>query len=198
MFRNYILRIHIYIGLFCLPYLLIFSLSSLNFNHHFLPEKLSEEQSASWQVKVNLPETYDNAALANMVKDSLGLFGWAPWWEYRRDSVSFRFGVTHTGKFYEVVTRKGSGVVTVNQWNYQSGNVLKGLHFLGEKIPGAPLHINMWRFYQDLTVYAVFFWVLSGLYMWILKRRKGGLESPVLLAISIFSVALIITVWLVK
>ncbi len=33
--RQWILRIHLYGGLLCAPYLIIFGFSSLHFNHHF-------------------------------------------------------------------------------------------------------------------------------------------------------------------
>jgi hypothetical protein len=75
-------------------------------------------------------------------------------------------------------------------------SMIKGMHGLGNNIPGAPWWINLWQYYQDLTVYALLFWALSGLIMWWLSKGRSITSLIVLMSGVVFSIGLMIYLWL--
>lgn len=102
--RSILLKIHLYAGLLCSSYLLLFGISSLNFNHHFgKPAALKSERQRSLGA---LPALTDDQRLAEALRDTLGLVGWTLTWETRRsetvDSLYFHFAVARPGKEYRV------------------------------------------------------------------------------------------------
>lgn len=102
--RTVLLKIHLYAGLLCSSYLILFGISSLNFNHHFgKPTTLKNERQRSLGT---LPAITDDQRLAEALRDTLGLVGWTLPWETRRsetaDSLYFHFAVARPGKEYSV------------------------------------------------------------------------------------------------
>ena len=102
--RPILLKIHLYAGLLCSSYLIIFGISSLNFNHHFgRPGKIKGERQTSLPA---LPAQEDDQRLADALRDTLGLVGWSLPWETHRsetpDSLYFHLAVSRPGKEYRV------------------------------------------------------------------------------------------------
>ena len=193
--RKLLLSIHIYCGLLCAPYLLIFGISSLLFNHPVSAWEKGgrgrwEETAFDFQI------LEDDAAMAAAIRDSLGLMGWYLPWDTRRDSLEMQFKLSHFGKDYLVKAGLASGHIAV--WKAPKGisNILIGLHFLGESIPSAPWWINTWQYYQDLSVYCLLFWVITGLYLWLRGRRGRTIAAVLFCTFTIASTALILYVWL--
>lgn len=102
--RTILLKIHLYAGLLCSSYLILFGISSLNFNHHFGQSRaLKIERQRGMQA---LPSLADDQRLAEALRDTLGLAGWTLPWETSRsetaDSLYFRFAVARPGREYTV------------------------------------------------------------------------------------------------
>lgn len=195
--RNLLIKIHAYLGLFCVPYLLVFGISSLNFNHTIPGMGAGQGSVISWEKSASFPDSLSDATLAGVVNDSLGIMGWYIPWDSRRDSASFNYRTVHFGKQYDITLSFPEETVLVSATTESIGNIIKGLHFLGESIPRAPWWVNIWQFYQDLTVYGLLFWIISGLYFWAGKSydRKWGL--PVLFGSMILSLLFMFYLWLV-
>ncbi len=102
--RAILLKVHLYAGLLCSSYLILFGISSINFNHHFgRPSTLKAERQRGLRA---LPAIDDDQRLAEALRDTLGLVGWTLPWETGRsetaDSLYFRFAVSRPGKEYTV------------------------------------------------------------------------------------------------
>ena len=114
--RSLLLNLHLYTGLLCSSYLVIFGVSSLNYNHHFGDKG---EEKVEWERTISLPELADKQALAAAVRDSLDLIGWPHRWTVRwsddvRERLVFRMG--RPGKLYDLrvsVNGANSRVVAV-------------------------------------------------------------------------------------
>ncbi len=190
------LHIHIYLGLFSLPYLLIFALSSLNFNHHFISEKpLSEWRE--WKAQVDIAASDDLLQVADQLMDALSIFGWFIPYESYRDAEKTFIVIVQPGKIYHI-TLQPDGSALVKERLQSGAHILKSLHGLGENIPHAPWIVNTWKYYQSLTVYAVLFWIVTGVYFWSRNRRRPVLEKRLIWVFSIFSALLILFIWLRK
>ncbi|MDA0336587.1 MAG: hypothetical protein O2782_15605 [bacterium] len=74
--RTLLLQIHLYAGLLCSSYFVIFGLSSLNYNHHF--GHAIDGNPTQWQEQLRMPAIAKDRHRALAVRDSLGLAGWAP------------------------------------------------------------------------------------------------------------------------
>ena len=188
-----LLHIHAYLGLLCAPYLLIFSLSSLDFNHHFISEKPLGSPH-TWETELSIPPHDDLEAVSQAVMDSLGIFGWFLPWDSYRDSSQIYLEVSQPGKKY-AITLHENGTTKVEAFPESGANVMKLLHFLGESIPHAPWWVNTWQHYQSLTVYALLFWVLSGIILWMRKKKTPKLESVFLWGGALISILFIVWLW---
>jgi hypothetical protein len=95
--RKWLLNIHLYGGLICAPYLIIFGFSSLHFNHHFGFAE-AELKSIEWQAPLNTQPDKDDNAMAEAVRNDLGLMGWTlPWKMKREPSGDVEFDLERPG-----------------------------------------------------------------------------------------------------
>jgi hypothetical protein len=173
--RTLILKIHMFGGVLCAPYLVIFGISSLNYNHKL-------EFTNEWTEAITVEQNFtaangeDDKTLASAVRDSLGLWGWVPWWEYKRDEKNnLRFIVTRPSKAYTVHTDfdRQEAKIEVRAKGYWS--VIRDLHAL-MATPGSAL-VSAWGIYTDLCAAFVIFSIISGVYLWTARKseRKLGL-----------------------
>jgi hypothetical protein len=195
--RKLLIQIHAYLGLFCLPYLLIFGLSSLDFNHEF--DLLQAKIGAMKQMehKVSLVDSLDKRAMAQAINDSLDIMGWYIPWTSHKDSVQFTYTTSHFGKEYHMDVSLPDERVRISTSKGTISHLLKGLHGLGEEIPNAPWWINSWQYYQDLSVYALLFWVITGIILWSQKNQDRNWGIFVLLTLLAFSLSLMLYIWAV-
>jgi len=191
-----ILHIHLYLGLLCMPYLIIFSLSSLNFNHHFLPETPLKAKK-NWSTQLMLLPREEVDSYADEVMDSLAIFGWFLPWDSYQDSQHIHLAISQPGMQYHIDINKQTGYAEVVENTQSITHIVKLLHFLGETIPNAPWWVNAWQHYQSLTVYAMLFWTITGVYLWARKKNTASSESGLLWGLSILSLILIVGIWLV-
>lgn len=192
--KSFVLQTHIYLGLFCVPYLLIFSVSSLSFNHVSLEEEFVPLKTETVSIAIDSSDFHNTRQLGEALADSLGLMGWFIPWESRTDTSGFLVNHRHLGRDYRLSGSWGSPVIEMTTNSTRVISRLKGLHGLHEEIPGAPWWINWWGYYQDLTVYSLLFWSLSGVYLWWAgKNRSAGIW---LIAGALFSLVLMAYLWL--
>src|SRR6188508_1997679 len=104
MRSKWVLRIHLYLGLLCSSYLVLFGVSSLMFNHPFDFTKPADVR-VTWERELSLPPAgSDNTAESEAVRDALGLVGWTIPWETTRDAGTgdLTFGLARPGKHYTI------------------------------------------------------------------------------------------------
>ena len=123
--RRLLLSLHAYLGLLCAPYLLIFGLSSLHFNHHFWPEQTDDPPVLS-ELRVLPPSGRSPGDQATALLDSLHLMGWVHGWTVKADSQTMRFRASHFGKFFEVSWQLPEGQVHIETIHRGLGPTLTG------------------------------------------------------------------------
>jgi hypothetical protein len=168
--RKWILNIHLYGGLLCSSYLIIFGISSLQFNHRFGFMKPSE-QKVKWERDMPVHLVKDDGASAERVRDSLGLVGWPLPWETRRETNGdLRFGMSRPGKNYTIVAQVKENRVQVEEQRQGVWPVINSLHgFSG--VPKSRFAAG-WLFYTDFCAVVVLFSACSGIYLWAAQRRE--------------------------
>jgi hypothetical protein len=194
--KNYLLQFHIYLGLFCTPYLLIFALSSLSFNHVSSKEEFTPVKSERIAITLNEDSFDSPRALGEALRDSLHLMGWFIPWESHIDSAGFLVNVRNLGRDFRMTGTWGIPEIELTANSTRFISMLKGLHGLHEEIPGAPWWINGWWLYQDLTVYSLLFWAMSGIYLWWVSKPRSKSSAFWLIGSFIVSIILMIYLWL--
>ena len=162
--KNLLIKLHVYAGLFTFIYLLAFGVSSLILNHKWSVEnkEVKNTRVEHVQIDASLPDK----ELAEQVRDGLGQMGWVPWWEYKRDSTSFRFKVINFAKDYRLKVELPSGKIQIDEIPKGFLHSFHSLHFLNGNIPNAPLLVRSWAIYQYLTLTVMMVSLVLGLWLW--------------------------------
>lgn len=170
--KKLLLDIHIYLSLLCAGYMIIYGVSGLAFNHHVRPD---DSVGASWTATVEVAETEKDRDLAEAVRDELDLVGWVPYWRISRptsDELAFR--VNRPAREYHLVLDQTTGAVQVSEKSSGLLGAALGLHGLGD-MPNSSWS-RTWSVFTQISVWALLFSVLSGIWFWWLRpsfRRQG-------------------------
>ena len=189
--RSLLLKIHIYGGLLCSSYLLIFGISSLNYNHNF--GKPANEK-VTWERSLELVNVEDNMALSESVRDKLGLIGWSLPWDTRRDDRgNLHFGLSRPGKYYLIHVLLDENRVTVEETRRGFWAVINSLHArMG--VPSSRF-MNLWGVYTELCTWVVLFSAASGVYLWTRRQQERVVGWILLAGASGTSLLLMVYVW---
>ena len=181
-------------GVLCAPYLLIFGISSLNYNHK--PAFTDNwTDTVSYERPLTATNHEDDKVLAGTVRDSLGMWGWTPWWEYKRDEKNnFRFQVARTGKSYIIHADFEKKEARIEEKAAGYWPVIRDLHAL-MGTPGSTL-MSAWGVYTDICAAFVLFSIISGVYLWTAKRSERKLGYVLLGAGSGSSLLLMVYLWM--
>jgi hypothetical protein len=186
-----LLDLHLYLGLLCAPYLILYGISALAFNH----EWRSERSETSWEAQIEplpitAPATTPEATVANaeLARERLGLIGNVPAWRVKLEGGALAFYVGRPGARYEVsVAANGRARVDKSRGGVLS--VLRGLH--GSHGFGGSSWARTWRFYTDLSLLGFGVSVSTGLLIWARRRGARVVGSATLaLGAAAFSLAL--------
>jgi len=195
--RKLLVQIHFYSGLFFLPYLIIFGLSTLHINHHFALFEENKEWTNESSQTIHFEYTEDNQLLAENIRDSLQLIGWCPWWTQERQENNYKFSIEAFGSEYLINADLVSNQVHFKKRGKGFWNILHSLHFLGENVPNANIAVNSWQYYQDLTVIYLLFAVFSGIYLFFDVKPVNTTVATALIGGFLISIILMLYIWLV-
>lgn len=193
--RNKLIKWHLYAGLLCLPYFIIFGISSLNFNHHFSFMQ-PRNNSIHWQKQIHIPPYQNDQQFADAVRDSLHLMGWTPPWELKKDSAGFQCMITHPGKDYIVRVFNNQPVIQVEEIRKGFWPVFNSLHGFNEKIPGSPAFLNSWGIYSNVAVLVMLFSIISGIYIFLKNKKERKTGFFILSGCLAFSLLIMLLAWL--
>ncbi|MFC1614471.1 hypothetical protein ACFL5K_04170 [Gemmatimonadota bacterium] len=187
-------RIHLYAGLFCAGYMIIFGFSSLQFNHKFAFVD-SEGETVSWERPIEVENNGDDLLYAQNIRDKLGLMGWTPSWEFKRDSENgdFNFTLVRPGKQYQIKLVQQSNLAQVEQTRQGFWKTLVSLHALGV-FPNAGFS-RLWPIYTEICVWTVLFAAASGVYFWQKRRVERVVGWVMLSGVAGGSLLLMLYVW---
>jgi hypothetical protein len=174
--------LHLYLGLFISPFVLVFSISVFFIVHAWLP-KISEQKAVTRIVpEVPLPADFQNLSgrkLVDAVRPSLDKANIS-------GEVSFiRHQVNEHKLVIPLIVPGRETTVTINTTNREAtivsretglADALVTLH----KFPGPHLEairmnwfwMTAWRWLADATVYLLLFISVSGIYLWCVLREE--------------------------
>jgi hypothetical protein len=180
IFYQLIRTLHIYFGLFISPFILIFSISVLVFNHIGFLNKINPVKSLPViRTKLdNIPYDTTDLLTAKAIIRKLDLKGEIDFIIKNDDQISFPVNKPGLKTRVEVNTHTDSVVITrqiegsMRAMNYL--HIMPGQH--NAKIRGNSLFLKIWRLMADAVVYFLLFLILSGIILWYsleIERNKG-------------------------
>ena len=185
-FHHLIQTLHIYFGLFISPFILIFSISVLAFNHTGFLNRINPVRSLP-EIRTRLDNIpYDSTDLltAGRIIRKLGIKGEIDFIMRNDDQISFPVNKpglksriivnTHTDSV--LITRQMEGAVRA--MNYL--HIMPGQH--NARMRGNSLFMKIWRLMTDGIVYLLLFLILSGIFLWYYLEfeRDTGIYAIVL------------------
>ncbi len=163
--RRWLLDLHLYLGLFCLPYVLVFGISSLLLNHGI--ERASKSE---WTAEIPPLGEGEPAAQAAAALRALDLSANAlPHTVKRGESGELSFRALRPGRSYQVAVAP-TGSVAVSERDFGVLGVIAALHGASDE-DGSAWAFG-WSLYTELTTGMLLFSIASGVYLF-LPRPTG-------------------------
>lgn len=171
--RRILLAAHLYLGLACSGYLVVYGLSALSWHHDWswLQPTWGER---TWTASVP-PASGSEAEQAAFWRGALGLYGHMPPGKIRRDgNGALDFHVTRPGRRYDVRVDPDAGSARVEEKRASTWELVRGLHG-GTAIEGS-LWSRTWSLYTDLSIVTLALAGVTGTALWWTRarRRRGG------------------------
>jgi hypothetical protein len=184
--------LHLYLGLFISPFILVFSISVFFVVHTWLPKLSPETSTTRVETDVPLPPGITNLSgrpLIDAVKPVLAKAN-VP------GEIGYVRHFTAAGKLIIPVIIPGrETIVTINITNREASIVTREIGLADalvtlHKFPGphvADLRVNWffmraWRWMADATVYLTLFLTISGIYLWFILRAERAIGYALLFA----------------
>jgi hypothetical protein len=197
MKRFYVLTrdLHLYIGLFISPFVLVFAVS-VPFLVHSLISGVSQPDRTRMVNNLSLPADLgrlngrEQLNGIRKVLDQIGIKGEVGFIRYLSKEHRLIVPVMVPGHETTADLSLTSGAATISERNTGLADAIVYLHKMpgphNANIRGNSFYMSIWRWLADATVYLVLFLSVSGVYLWaVLKaERRVGLS---LLAAGAFS-----------
>lgn len=200
-FYRLIRDLHLYLGLFSSPFVLVFAISVFFLVHAWLPKIAPETSNTRVVSALPLPgdlQTLSGRPLIDALKPALekaDVHGEVGFVRHMVKEEKLIIPVTIPGRETIVTISIASRGATIVTRETGLANALVTLH----KLPGQHLvnirmnwfYMKAWRWMADATVYLILFISVSGLYLWYALRaeRKVGLILLFAGALSFFGMA---------
>jgi hypothetical protein len=186
--RRWLLDLHLYLGLLCLPYVVVFGVSSILLNHG-----VRSEAQTRWQRTIAVPPEGKGFARAEAARDALELWGGVLAHTVREgDDGALRFKLIRPGRAYQIVVA-ADGEASVVETNTGVLGVVSALHAYHDA--RSSFWGFTWALYTELAVAALLFAIASG--TWLVWPRASGraLELAAGLAGALATAALAVAIW---
>jgi hypothetical protein len=176
-------KLHLYLGLFISPFVLLFAVSTIALNHNW---GLGEEPDNNGNMhrlvrQVELPAESGNLDKAQDILRQLGVAGEIGFINHLPREGRLVFTVMKPGREISVDVNLQTGNASIEQ---QATNFWKRLVYLHKSpgphnanIRGNWIYTRLWKILADSVVYLLIFLTAGGVYLWTVIRaeRKPGL-----------------------
>lgn len=197
--------LHLYLGLFSSPFVLVFAISVFFLVHNWLPQ-LGPKGTSTRVVSVQpLPAGLQTLSGTNLIEalkpilQKAGVPGEIGWVRHMIKEEELLIPVMIPGRDMTVTLSLARAEVTIVTQERGLAGALVALH----KTPGPHhgeaqmnwVYMKAWRWLSDATAYLTLFVTLSGVYLWYVLRteRKLGLILLGAGAMSFFGLAYVLS-----
>jgi hypothetical protein len=193
--------LHLYLGLFISPFVVVFSLSAIFIAHAFIPKFGPDSSKTRVVSDLSIPSTLTNLIgrpqvdALRPILESIAVPGEIGFVQYSSAGQQWIIPVTVPGRETTVTLSLPKKEATIVVRDGSLASTLITLH----KSPGqhgATIRMNwffmkVWRWLADATVYLVLFISISGIYLWYVLRAERRIGFILLFAgaVSFFGIA---------
>ena len=191
--RKRILDLHLYLGLLCAPYLIVYGLSGLAFNHGWQIEEIPAGRwKATLQAEAPDPASHTPLERARALQADQALVGTVEERSVAETGMGgLAFRVQRPGADYDVAFAP-DGTIEIARTRTGIWRVLQGVHGL-RRLDGSVL-APLWWIYTEASVWTLVFASLSGIYLWARTSRMTLGIGTIALGAIVFSI-LAMGVW---
>jgi hypothetical protein len=165
-FRHFVRRTHLYLGLFLLPWVIMFGVSSIPLNHGDESERATWAPIADRPFAVAPPDSSDPAALHALGREMMNAGGvTGGFWVYRAGPQRVDLGhpnFLHPIRATYFIDQRR---LLVERRGVAFEDVLTGMHTRGGYDLGG-FWDSVWAVAVDVVSIALLAWIASGLFMW--------------------------------
>lgn len=174
-------RIHLYLGMFCLPWFVMYGISSIAFNHNTWFNNGNDQPGGEWQevdswsCSVEVPGSGDiPRSIARELLDTAGLEAEA-FGVFRNGPNQLTVYLPNFTEMRQLVYRMDEQRLILRERKKFAQQFWGGLHARGGYQHDSFLD-DTWAFVVDVVCVSFLLWVISGLIMWWQspKSRRGG------------------------
>jgi len=161
-------RTHLYLGLLLIPWMLVYALSTVVFNHREFFRAVHQTDPTwrpLWEKEVALRVPSDPAGLRAAVRSLLDENGLKGAFFARRQGERLNINVQNFWHPRRVTYDFTTKELRVEGRPFAATEVLTRLHERTGYRQGGPLN-NLWAFFVDLFSVATLAWIATGLYLW--------------------------------
>lgn len=191
--------LHLYLGLFLSPFVLVYAASAIVLNHAWLPwggrdGGVTERRT----VRVTVPAGGDGLAVAKDIQRQVDVRGEVGWVSRKPELQRLSFPIETPGRVTEVRVDLASRLATVEQRRTGVWDAAVELHKLpgphNVKLRGNWVFMRLWGWLADATVYLLLFLTVSGVYLWTVLRAERRIGLVLLGAGAASFVALLLAI----
>ena len=168
-FHRFVRRLHLYLGLFLLPWFLLYGISSVLFSHGRYFEGLYNDGKPNWTVRfdrpyrIEIPASADQRAAGERILRDAGLKG--AFGTYRPNGREFHVYVYDFWSATQLKYYADRGRLVAEDRRFRLDHMLTGMHARSGFTQSSFLD-DAWAVTVDLACLGMIAWIASGLYMW--------------------------------
>jgi len=194
--RKWILKIHLYGGLLCFWYLIIFGISSLHYHHHFSFMEDDPNAGTREEKSITVPDNSDNSAFAEAIRDSLGIPGWHLFWKTYWDQAGiFHTEIQNSRAGYFISYDKNTSTAVIHRNPKSFWSITNSLHGFAGNMPNGPLMI-FWTYFTYVCLFSVIFSIITGIWLWTRRSTDKLIGWITVLGIMAISISLMVIVYI--
>jgi hypothetical protein len=174
--------LHLYLGLFVCPFILLFAVSTLLLNHPRPPAPAAASASTPLKqpIPIDVPLEADTLEQAKNILRQLNLTGEIDYVRHQAREERLLIPVMKPGELTKIEVDLRAKTATVERHDQGLAAALIYLHKMpgphNVKLRGNWFYMRCWAVLADAVVYVVSFLTVSGLYLWwkLGAERKVG------------------------
>ena len=176
-------RVHLYLGMLLIPWVVVYASSTFVFNHHrqlfkgyFTPE--ARAWTTIWEKEQHLDVPKDRAKMRELARKILDQNGMGGSFGVNQNPRQMNISLPDFQTPRRVVYHKKEGLLVAQEQGHTWPMLLVRLHVRTGYGREGMLH-DGWAFFVDLVCLAILMWVFTGIYLWwkIPSTRKWGFIS---------------------
>lgn len=172
-------KVHIYLGLFLLFFILLFGFSGLLLNHHWeFAKSWEKRKEISYEKTIRISKEREGYTLVNEIMNKLNLNGSIYNPKFSSDSALLSFIIAKPGTRYDIQAYLDDGEIIVKEVRLDKWEVMRSLHKLRNPTSKEQSGryqsalASIWSLSIDIVSAGLIIICLGGWYLWLQISRK--------------------------